>query len=132
MRLSIVFIQFIGEPGNLARGPFAGLALANASTTLVEALALWWLLRRRIGERGTVRGINDGHIIGGAVRALLASLGMGAVMWVVARAMSDVQGIVVAIVAVAVGGVVFFGLSLALGLDEAKAVPQMVLRRIRR
>ncbi len=130
--LSIVFIQFIGEPGNLARGPFAGLALANASTTLVEALALWWLLRRRIGARGTERGINDGQIIGGAVRALLASLGMGATMWTVARAMSDVQGIVVAIVAVAVGGAVFFGLSLALGMDEAKAVPDMVLKRVRR
>src|SRR5690606_3870082 len=40
--LSIVFIQFIGDWNSLARGPFAGLALANALTTNLEALALWW------------------------------------------------------------------------------------------
>jgi len=38
--LSMVFIRFIGDPKQLAAGPFAGLALANSVTTLVEALAL--------------------------------------------------------------------------------------------
>ena len=50
--LNLIFIQFIGDPQSLARGAFAGLALANAITTIVEALALWWLLRRRLAETG--------------------------------------------------------------------------------
>ena len=46
--LNLVFIQFIGDPADLARGAFAGLALANAVTTICESLALWWLMRRRL------------------------------------------------------------------------------------
>ena len=46
--LNLIFIQLIGDPDSLARGAFAGLALANALTTIVEALALWWLIRRRL------------------------------------------------------------------------------------
>lgn len=46
--LSLGFIQFIGDPADLARGAFAGLALANAVTTICESLALWWLMRRRL------------------------------------------------------------------------------------
>ena len=54
--LNMIFIQFIGDPESLARGAFAGLALANALTTIVEALALWWLLRRRLAEDDASRG----------------------------------------------------------------------------
>ena len=49
--LNLVFIQFIGDPADLARGAFAGLALANAVTTICESLALWWLMRRRLLRR---------------------------------------------------------------------------------
>src|SRR5262249_55936181 len=68
--LSIVFIRFIGDPSSLEHGPFAGLALANSITTLLEALALWWLLRRRIGT------INDRYVWSGVWRTLAAALVM--------------------------------------------------------
>ena len=48
--LNLIFIQIIGDPTSLARGAFAGLALANALTTIVEALVLWWLIRRSLAE----------------------------------------------------------------------------------
>ena len=74
--LNLVFIQFIGDPDKLARGAFAGLALANAVTTIVEALVLWWLLRRRLAEVGTTPDIHDRQIIISAGGSLLVSLVM--------------------------------------------------------
>jgi putative peptidoglycan lipid II flippase len=122
--LSLVFIQFIGEPGSLARGPFAGLALANALTTLLEALALWWLLRRRIG------GVNDSYVLDGAARAGLAALAMGAVMLLLSAALDG--ALLTLMVGAAAGGAVFFGSAAALRLDEAVTVPRALLRRVRR
>ena len=46
--LSLVFIRFIGDPASLRAGAYTGLALANSVTTLVEAVVLWWLLRRAV------------------------------------------------------------------------------------
>jgi putative peptidoglycan lipid II flippase len=123
--LSIVFIQFIGDADNLAHGSFAGLALANASTTLAEALVLWWLMRRRIGN------INDGFIFSGSVRALLAALLMGVILWVLPQFV-PFKGFSLAIIGAIVGGTVFGGVSILLGLEEAKAVPLMILRRLKR
>lgn len=126
--LSLVFIQFIGVPGDLARGPFAGLALANALTTLVEGAALWWLMRRRIN------GVNDARVLGAVWRTGAASAAMGAAIygtyvWVGAQRAAPLQ---VLLVTGSVGAAVFFGLAFALRLDEARAIPMMVLRRVRR
>ena len=71
--LSLIFVHIIGNPASLSRGPFAGLALANSLTTLLEGLTLWLLLRRRIGD------LNDRYILNGASRSLAAALGMGVV-----------------------------------------------------
>ncbi len=122
--LSLIFIQLIGEPGSLARGPFAGLALANALTTLLEALALWWLLRRRVG------GVNDGYVLAGAARTGLAALAMGAALLLVVGALDSARAALA--VGVVVGGAVFFGAAAALRLDEAVTVPRALLRRLRR
>jgi putative peptidoglycan lipid II flippase len=122
--LSVILIRVIGDPENLARGPFAGLALANAVTTLIEAVLLWWVLRRRIGA------IRDAHVLAGAWRALLASVVMGGVLWWL-PAVVPVEGFALAVVGGVIGGAVFFAVSLALGLDEAKTLPRMILRRIR-
>ncbi|MDZ4766323.1 MAG: murein biosynthesis integral membrane protein MurJ [Chloroflexota bacterium] len=48
--LSLILIRFIGDPDSLTRGTFAGLALANSLTTLVEAGVLWGLLWRRLNR----------------------------------------------------------------------------------
>lgn len=124
--LSIIFIQFIGIPGDLVRGPFAGLALANALTTLLEAAVLWWLLRRRVG------GLRDGEVIGAAWRVLVAALVMGAAIWLVIQIGGDAPALVIAILASAVGGAVFFALALLLGVSEARTIPALVLQRVKR
>jgi putative peptidoglycan lipid II flippase len=118
--LSVVFIQFIGDWNSLARGPFAGLALANALTTNLEALTLWWLLRRRIGP------VNDRHVLAGAGKALLAALGMGAALWLVESALNAQGALITLMVGGITGGAVFFGLSLLLRLDEATTIPKMI------
>lgn len=122
--LSIVFMQIIGDPNDLTRGPFAGLALANALTTLIEAVLLWWLLRRRIGD------LNDRYILTAAAKATLAALLMGVVLWLVLNA--QLNAFLTLLVGGGIGAAVFFGVSLVLGLEEARAVPQMLLRRFRR
>lgn len=124
--LSLVFIQIIGDPASLARGPFAGLALANALTTLLEGLALWWLLRRRLGD------LRDARVIAGAGRAALAAAGMGAALLAILAALSQAGGLAQVVIGGGAGLAAFFGLSLALGIDEARSVPQMALRRLRR
>ena len=124
--LSIVFIQFTGDWTSLARGPFAGLALANALTSNIEALVLWWLLRRRIGS------INDAYLLKGAGKVLAASLVMGAIVWGVLAAMEGQNVLAVLLASGALGGTAFFGLGLLLRLPEATAIPAMVLRRVRR
>lgn len=124
--LSIIFIQFIGDWESKARGPFAGLALANALTTNIEALALWWLLRRRTG------GINDGYLLKGAGKVLLAALAMGITLWGIEMVLAEQVALLRLIVSGVVGGAVFFGLSLLLRLPEARMIPTMLLRRVRR
>jgi putative peptidoglycan lipid II flippase len=124
--LSVLLMQVIGDPASLARGPFAGLALANSLTTIVEALVLWLLLRRRIGG-----GENRAVLRGGAA-ALLAALGMGAVMLLIRALLVDQAAWLVLFAALAAGGLAFFGLALLLGVEEARTVPALVLRRVRR
>jgi putative peptidoglycan lipid II flippase len=119
--LSLVFIQFIGNPASLSRGSFGGLALANSLTTLLEGLALWLLLRRRIGD------LNDGTILSGAARSLAAAVGMGVALWIITQVMSG--ALLTTVVGGAVGLAVFFGLALVLGIDEARSVPRSILRR---
>jgi putative peptidoglycan lipid II flippase len=121
--LSLTFIRIIGSPQSLTHGAFAGLALANSLTTLLEGLALWLLLRRRIGD------LNDRFILHGATRALAAALGMAAFLWALTSALRDTSRLVTTLLGVALGLVVFFGLALALGVDEARSVPRTILRR---
>jgi len=123
--LSLIFINFIGDPESLARGSFAGLALANAVTTLVESLLLWWLLRRRIG------GIEDRRVLVGSAKAIAAALVMGVVLWFLPNFV-PFEGILLALLGAVIGGTVFFGVSIALGIPEATAVPLVILRKIRR
>lgn len=124
--LSVLLMQIIGEPDRLARGPFAGLALANSLTTLVEAMILWLLMRRRVG------GGQDAVVVRGGASALLAALGMGAVMAAVQAALAGQSPWLILIAAGAAGGAAFFGLALVLGVSEARTVPAMLLRRVRR
>jgi putative peptidoglycan lipid II flippase len=124
--LSLIFINFIGEPGSLSRGEFAGLALANSVTTLLEGIILWLLLRRRIG------GINDRFVVDGALRSVVAALGMGVIVMLVLGVLNGQSVFITAIVGTVAGVIAFFGFALLLGIDEARTVPNAVLRRVRR
>jgi putative peptidoglycan lipid II flippase len=125
--LSIVFIRVIGDPTSLERGPFAGLALANSITTLLEGLALWWLLRRRIGD------LRDGYVGDGVVKTLGAALIMSAALvGLNTLATGRLSLPVVAIIGGPLGIGVFVGASILLGLDEPRSIVGMIVRRIRR
>jgi putative peptidoglycan lipid II flippase len=125
--LSIVFIRFIGDPTSLERGPFAGLALANSVTTLLEALVLWWVLRRRIGS------INDRYVWGGIWRTLIGAAAMSAALYGLMMVAEDRLGTkLLAVVGIPLGAVVFLGVSVLFGMDEPRTVLSAIVRRIRR
>jgi putative peptidoglycan lipid II flippase len=117
---SLIFIQFIGDENSLRHGPFAGLALANSLTTLLESVILWRLLNRRIG------GVNDRYVISGAGRALFAAMAMGVAVIGSTSAIGERSYLVEAATGALVGVIVFFGLAIAMRLDEVN----IFLRRI--
>ena len=129
--LNLVFIQFIGDPDKLARGAFAGLALANAVTTIVEALVLWWLLRRRLAEVGTTPDIHDRQIIISAGGSLLASLVMAFALQHLSNA-SPGGGWQLALVGGLLGALIFFGGGYLFDLSETRALLRPILRRLQR
>jgi putative peptidoglycan lipid II flippase len=128
--LSMAFIQFIGDPTDVRRGTFGGLALANSLTTIIEGLILWWLLRRRIG------GINDGYVLRGAVPALAAALVMGGAILltqeVISSSFADANTLSLFLGGLLAGAVVFFGLALILRIDEARKPLLLLRQRLKR
>ena len=126
--LNLIFIQFIGDPESLARGAFAGLALANALTTIVEALALWWLLRRRLAETGSGRGIHDRAVLVSAGGSLLLSLMMAAAL-VLLKSALPVDGAPLALVGCAVAALIFFGGGYLFDVSETRYLLAPLLRR---
>jgi putative peptidoglycan lipid II flippase len=124
--LSAVFIHFIGSPDSLERGAFGGLALANSLTTLLEAVALWALLRRRLGD------LEDARVWDGIWRSLAAAVGMGLALFGLVAALDGFGPTVTSLVAAPLGLAVFLVLSIALGMEEPRSVLNAVLRRVRR
>ncbi len=110
----------------VGQGPFGGLALANALATLIESVALWLLMRRRL------IGILDREILSAAVRAGLAALIMGVVIYGFAQAARDLPPVLLLSGGTLIGAAVFEGLAAAFGLDEARTIPRALLRRFRR
>ncbi len=129
--LSALFVRLIGDPASLARGPFAGLALANALTTLVEALVLWWLLRRRLYNLSGQRGLHDRAILRSAGGSLLLSLLMALALWLLARSL-PLSGLPLALLGGLLGALLFFGGGYVFGLSEARALLEPLLRRLKR
>jgi len=131
--LSLIFVQFIGDEGSLARGRFAGLALANSVTTLIEAIFLWWLLRRRLQKMGAVLDSSDVQTIMSSLRVVIVSLGMGLIIWGVNQLLSEtLTPQIRAFVGLGIGGIVFFALAIILRIPEAIRIPQAILGRFRR
>jgi len=59
--------------------PHGGLALANSAATAVESVILIILMKRRLN------GINGKKIVVTTIKSLSASVGMGAVIWILMR-----------------------------------------------
>ena len=127
--LNLIFIQFIGDPNSLARGAFAGLALANALTTLVESAVLWWLISRRLSGRGLAGGKHDLAILRSAGGSLLAALVMGFCLWLLSMAMPS-AGWMLAVAGSLVGGLVFFASGYLFNLGETRALLAPFIRRL--
>lgn len=126
--LSLIFIRLVGDAGSLTHGPFAGLALANSVTTLLEGAALWWLMQRRLRDRlGRLPPQN--RVLPGVWRAFAAALGMGVVVWLVDSRLVELPALGRMVVGVGVGGIVYFSLAFVLKADEVRWVPRMILRR---
>ena len=128
--LNLLFIQWIGEPDNLARGAFAGLALANALTTLVEALVLWWLMRRRLAAGAVEPGINDAAVLRSAAGSLLAALVMALAVGLTVRLM-PFGGLGLAAVGLGVAAISFFGCGCLFDWGESRALLGPLYRRWR-
>ncbi len=110
-----VFVR-IGWPS------YAGLALANGIAALAEMVALLWLLGPK------VRGLAFAPLLTQGARVLLASLGMGVVVWgwlQLAPASPWVQSLG----GIALGVVAYGALALALRIDELRLALRLVLRR---
>jgi putative peptidoglycan lipid II flippase len=121
--LSVFFVQFVTDRESLESAPFVALALANSLTTLAESAALWWRMRRRIN------GVEDRAVIASAGRALIAAAVMGVLVGFSARALADFGVVIVAVVGLLVGVGSFFGAALLLRIDEARAIPRLILGR---
>lgn len=108
------------------QGPFGGLALANVIATLLESIALWILLRRRLGS------LHDAEILGLIGRVSLAAVAMGAAAFAMIILLASTPAFVRLIVAMVVGAVTFEVIAFALNVAEARSVPLTIWRRLRR
>ncbi|MBX7070891.1 MAG: murein biosynthesis integral membrane protein MurJ [Microthrixaceae bacterium] len=119
-----------------------GLAIAGAATStsfalaysvaylLAAALAIWRFERRLRELDGSVSLPPFAPI----ARMAVAALGMGVVVWLVRLVLHDDSGtgaVAAVMVGVLAGGVTYFALTLALGIEEAKMTLSAARRRLR-
>jgi len=90
----------------------------------VEALALWWLLRRRIGS------IQDARVWDALLRTLAAT-GVLVVVLFLARSLNQ-PPLLTALGGSALGALAFFSAAYYLKLEEVRLVLGAVLRRVKR
>jgi len=124
--LSIVFLQFIGDPATIERTPAAGLALANSVTTLLEAALLWYLLGRRVPQLPTRR------VLEMVTRACAAAAVMGAVVAAAAALMSSQHTLLIVAICGLLGAAVYFFAAQLAGVHEARSIASSIIRRVAR
>jgi putative peptidoglycan lipid II flippase len=115
-------------PGVFARGgwlPLGGLPLANSIATTLEMIVLIVLMRRQLN------GIEGGYVLKGSLQSALATLAMSAALIAWLRAIGDASVWLVGVGGIAVGGIVYAALVLALKVPEARELLDAGLRRIR-
>lgn len=118
---SFGFSALFAQIGWLAIG---GLALANSFATALEAVALFVVMRKRLG------GIEGANIGRGAAQAALAALGMSLALGLWNQAGGSWNRWLVALGGVAVGGIVYALITVALRVPEVSMLVGMVKRRL--
>ena len=106
--------------------PLGPLGLAAGAS--VGAWVEWAWLRRALGGR-------LGHVGAGArglVRMFTAALTAAAAAYFANRALASPQPLLAAALTAAVFGAVYFAVAAALGLEQARALPAALVRRVRR
>ena len=106
--------------------PHGGLALANTLATTLEMIGLAWIMRRRLS------GLDVTRIWPGLWRTLAASVLMGAILlaWLIYTV--RLSPWIVGLGGVVVGGLVFWVTAYALRAPEARLLPEMILKRLRK
>ncbi|MBI5876756.1 MAG: murein biosynthesis integral membrane protein MurJ [Chloroflexi bacterium] len=102
---------------------FGGLALANSIATLLEAAAITWLLRARLG------GLDGRALSGAAWRMALAAVVMGACLAGFLALAPGLNLWLSALGCLSIGGAAYLGAAYALRIDELRRVPQLLRRR---
>jgi len=113
-------------PGVFARAgglPLGGLALATALAALFETVALFALVRRRLGS------VDARGILTTTVKVAVASLGMAAALWVV-LAYGPANPYLQSLIGVPVGVVAYVALAWILRVDELVLAVRMVLSQM--
>src|SRR5574341_41615 len=123
--LSLSLIRVIGDPGDLARGAFAGLALANTLATTLEGVALLVLIGPRVG------GMEWRRLGVGLLRTGAACAGMGLALWLALPLIERLGVWIGTLGGIALGGAIFWGLALLLGSEMARTFTDLALRRLR-
>jgi putative peptidoglycan lipid II flippase len=106
--------------------PLGGLALANSLATALEATVLFIVMRKRLG------GIEGKWMADGALRASAAALGMSLTLGLWTQAAGSLNRWVVGLGGVAVGGIVYGLVMVALRVPEIQSVIQLVTRRLKK
>jgi putative peptidoglycan lipid II flippase len=107
----------------LGWAPHGGLALANSIATGLEAIALLWLVSRRL------EGIEIARIRPGIAASLLATaaMGVGLMLWLAVT--EGRSAWVVALGGVGLGAAAYWLASLGLRSPEARQLPGLILAR---
>ncbi|MCX8062757.1 MAG: murein biosynthesis integral membrane protein MurJ [Anaerolineales bacterium] len=104
--------------------PHGGLALANTTATYLEALGLYWIMRRRLG------GMDEPVILRFVLKTAFASLvmGLGVSLWMV---YSSHRGVfLLALGGIVLGGGLFALSAWLLQIAELRVLYKIVFRRI--
>jgi putative peptidoglycan lipid II flippase len=103
--------------------PHGGLALANALAVTLEMVVLLYLLRPQLG------GLGDSGLGRAVGKMALAAAGMALALLLLRPWLPAGPGWLAGAVGVVVGGLVYVGLAIALGVDELRVVWRRVRRR---